>query len=334
MKSRKNPTSILPKVRVGLTVGDPSGIGPAITLKAIAELGDFVEFSVISDAWVLKKAQGLLPVRQAEKLKALNFKLFDLNNVDHRNFSFGKIRAEYGRASVDYLDKALDFIRAKMIDCLVTCPISKEAINLAGIRYSGHTEYFSKQLNCNNAVMMLLNKYLKFSLVTRHIPLKNVALKLDQEGICTVIKITYSALKKLFAMANPRIAVCALNPHASDNGLIGSEEKSIISPALKRIKSSSGISAVLLPADIAIKKALLKEYDCLIALYHDQALIPLKLSGQDSGVNLTLGLPFIRTSALHGTAFDIAANPKAADPDSLIAAIKLAVRCTQNLKKA
>jgi 4-hydroxythreonine-4-phosphate dehydrogenase len=255
-----------------------------------------------------------------------------LNNVSHKNFAFGKLKAEYGRASIEYLDKAMELIRKKQIDCLVTCPISKEAINLAGFRYSGHTEYFTERTQTKNTVMMLLNKQLKFSLVTRHIPLKAVSGAINKDRLYQTIYITHGALKTLFFIKNPRIVVLGLNPHASDNGIIGKEENQLIKPLLNKLKKKIRVLDGPLSSDVAIAKARQKAYDCVIAMYHDQALIPLKLGGVNTGVNLTLGLPFVRTSPLHGTAFDIAGS-NLAKPDSLIEAIKLAIKCTQNLRK-
>ena len=178
--------------------------------------------------------------------------------------------------------------------------------------------------------MMLLNRKLKFSLVTRHIPLKYVPARLDADKIYKTILLTHRSLKELFLIKNPRIGVCGLNPHASDNGLLGAEENKIIKPALMRVAKSIRNIEGPLPADVAVLKAVQKKYDCLIAMYHDQALIPLKLSGAYTGVNLTLGLRFIRTSPLHGTAFDIAGKFNLANPSSLIAAIKLAIKLTKN----
>ncbi len=319
MRLRKNPTSRLCKARVGITLGDPSGIGPGITGKALNKLKGLAEFTVIGDKWVYEKIQ--------------NCRFIDLKNVNRKNFAFGKIRAEYGRASIEYLEKALELLKNKEIDCLVTCPISKEAINLAGFRYSGHTEYFARRTRTKEPVMMLLNKFLKFSLVTRHIPLKIVAQRLNSETIRNTILLTDKSLRKLFLIRNPRIVVCGLNPHASDRGIIGDEEERIIKPALQILRGKLKHIFGPEPADVAIAKAKQKEYDAVIALYHDQALIPLKLLDSSSGVNLTLGLPFIRTSPLHGTAFDIAGT-NLANPSSLIAAIKIAIRCVRNLKRA
>jgi 4-hydroxythreonine-4-phosphate dehydrogenase len=294
------------KVRVGITIGDPAGVGPHITAAAVRKLSGLAEFVVIGD------------IKQS-RIKA------------------GKIRPEYGKASIEYLDQALGLIKSKQIDCLVTCPISKEAINLAGYKYSGHTEYFSARCRVE-PVMMLLNERMKISLVTRHLPLSAVSAALSKKKICATIMLTLKSLEELFGMYKPRLAVCGLNPHASDNGLLGREENSLIKPALKEASRKVKKNALIegpLPADIAIARAANKQYDCLIAMYHDQALIPLKLTGAQSGVNITLGLPFVRTSPLHGTAFDLAAKGfKDAKPDSLIAAIKLAIKCASNLKNA
>jgi len=316
------------KIIVGITMGDPSGIGPAIIHKAMNKIRGSADFVVIGDKWVFDQASGVRP-------QAIGRKFIDLDNVAHKSFKFGKVRAEYGRASVEYLDKAIELIKNKRIDCLVTCPISKEAISLAGFNnFSGHTEYLAQRTNTKYFAMMLLNKKLRFILVTRHIPLKDVPSKLDADKISKTILLAYRSIKELFLIKNPRIAVCGLNPHASDNGLMGEEENRIIKPVLTRLAKKIRNIAGPLAADVAALKAVQKKYDCVIAMYHDQALIPLKLSGNSSGLNLTLGLPFVRTSPLHGTAFDIASKPALADPSSLIEAIKTAVECTLNLKKA
>ncbi len=181
--------------------------------------------------------------------------------------------------------------------------------------------------------MMLLNKYLKFALITRHVALKHVSLNINQEKILQTSIAAYVSLKKLFLIKNPRMVICGLNPHASDNGLLGDEENRIIMPAVKKLREKIKHLEGPLPADIAISKALHKDYDCIIAMYHDQALIPLKLSGFSRSANLTLGLNFIRTSPLHGTAFDIAKYHHLANFDSLLEAIKLAYRCALNQKR-
>lgn len=305
-------------------MGDPAGIGPEIIARAGLIDSRIVSHIVIGDRFVFDNACGRLR-------SSLPFRFMDMGNVSRRSFSFGKVRAAYGKASIEYLDTAIRMLRQGSLDCLVTCPISKEAIHKAGYPFSGHTEYLSARTGRPDAVMMLVNERLKFSLVTRHVPLSQVSRKLERGTICTVLRVTHSALKRFFGIRNPKIIVLGINPHGSDNGVIGSEENSIIGPAIR----ASGVQGVYGPlgADVAIAKAYAGAYDCVLAMYHDQALIPLKLTGDRTGVNLTLGLPFVRTSPLHGTGFDIAGKHKA-DPASLRAAVNLALRCVQNQRKA
>ena len=313
-------------------MGDPSGIGPSIIAKSIEKLKGLAEFIIIGDKWIFNRLPITPACRTGRDYRLPITQFIDLNNVEHKKFSFGRIKAQYGRASIEYLDKALELIKKKEIDCLVTCPISKESINEAGFKFSGHTEFLAKHTHTENFVMMLLNRYLKISLLTRHVSIKQVPSELNKDKIYKTILLTHKSLKELFLIKEPRIVVCGLNPHASDNGLIGKEENRIIKPALEKLRRVINNLAGPLSADVAMAKTKEKEYDCVIAMFHDQALIPLKLSDKDRGTNITLGLPFIRTSPLHGTAFDIARNPALANPASLIEAVKLALRCTLNLK--
>jgi len=294
---------------------------------ALAQLEGLADFVVIGDAHVLRLAGA------NRNLKYPGVRIVDKANILRRVFKFGKISAEYGRASMEYLDIALELIKTKEIDCLVTCPISKESINKAGFHFSGHTEYLSLSTHTKDTVMMLLNSSLKISLVTRHIPVAEVSLKLNKRLVSGVILVTVQSLEKLFSMHKPKVAVCGLNPHASDHGVIGDEEEKVIEPVLKALRRRGLCVHGPFSADVAIAKTNRGEYDAAVAMYHDQALIPLKLAGDYGGVNITLGLPFVRTSPLHGTAFDIAAGGRA-NPASLKEAIKLAVKCTQNLKRA
>lgn len=307
-------------------MGDPSGIGGEIIAKSLARFKDPAELVVIGDKRVFEASL---------KIKATNHKLefIDLNNVPRRGFRFGAVNALYGRASLEYLDKAMEMLKARELDCLVTAPVSKEAISLGACKFKGHTEYLMKETNTKFAVMMLLNDRMRFSLLTRHIPLKDVARSISSFELKKNIMLVYRSLRDLFGIINGRIVVCGLNPHASDNGLLGKEENKLIKPVIKSLKSKVRHLAGPMPADIAVKLAFQGMYDCVVAMYHDQALIPLKLSGAGSGVNITLGLPFVRTSCLHGTAFDIAGR-NIADESSMLAAIKLANKCALNQKKA
>jgi len=330
MSSKNKPTLKSSKIRVALTIGDPSGIGPAIALKALKILKDQADFTVIGDKFVLTKSARIL------KIATLSAKLIDLNNVNEKKFKFGKSNALSGKAALEYLDTALELLKGNKVDCLVTCPISKEAVNLSGVKFSGHTEYLAGKTHSGNLVMMLLNDKLKFSLVTRHIALKKVCAHLTKKELENNILDTIKGLRSLFSIKRPRLVVCGVNPHASDNGVIGTEEQRVIIPVIKSLKKRIRGAAISgpLPADTAISQAAKGKFDCVIAAYHDQALIPLKLTDFDSGVNLTLGLPFVRTSPLHGTAFDIAQKPALANPCSLVSAIKLAIKCTLNQKRA
>lgn len=314
------------KIRCLITMGDPSGIGPEIIVKALSSprVKGLADWTVIGDAFVFSQLSALGFQHSA-------FEFIDLKNVPRKNFKFGKVRAEYGRASWEYLEKALELIKAKKADCLVTCPINKEALKLAGKDYRGHTEYIAEYFGVKDEVMMLFNQKLRVSLVTQHIPLKDVYKSLSKEKIFKVISGTAKGLARLFGINHPKIAVCGLNPHASDNGAIGEEEKHIIIPAIKKAKDKGILVSGPYPADTLFLKA--EEFDCIIAMYHDQGLIPLKLTGFKDAVNITLGLPFARTSPAHGTAFDIAGK-NTASAASLIQAIKTALQCAQNLRKA
>ncbi|MGD0335762.1 MAG: 4-hydroxythreonine-4-phosphate dehydrogenase PdxA [Candidatus Omnitrophota bacterium] len=320
MKPRKNHISKYTKIRLGITIGDPAGIGPIITKKAVDRLNGLADFLVIGDSSVLG---GMKSCR-----------LLDLGRIKKGKVRRGVVAAEYGAASLAYLDKAVELLKEKEIDCLVTAPVSKEAVNKAGFKFYGHTEYLAHKFGVKHYVMMLLNNYLKFSLLTRHLPLKDVSSRLNREVLRETILLTYDALRKMFLIEKPRLAICGLNPHASDNGVIGREENDIIKPLAAVLRKSIPYLEGPLSSDIAIARGFRGYYHCLVTMYHDQALIPLKLTEQFGGVNLTLGLPFVRTSPLHGTAFDIARRPSLANPTSMLEAIKTAVQCTLNLKNA
>lgn len=315
-------------IRCAITTGDPSGIGPETVVKALnsRQLRGAAEFTVITDRCVLNK------YRSVEALKRRNISFLYMNNVPRKGFRFGRVRAEYGRAALEYLDKAIGLLKNKEIDCLVTAPMNKEAVNLAGYKFSGHTEYIARAFKAKDARMMLFNKRLRVALVTQHIPLKEAVKKIHSQDIFKTIVICAKGLKSLFGLKGPQIAVCGLNPHASDNGTIGNEEKEIILPAVKKALRLGIAAYGPYPADTIFNKALSGAWDCVICMYHDQGMIPLKLTGFRDAVNLTLGLPFIRTSPGHGTAFDIAGENKA-DPSSFIQAVKTAIQCARNLKR-
>jgi 4-hydroxythreonine-4-phosphate dehydrogenase len=322
---------------VAVTIGDPAGIGPEVALKAL-------------NSRELRRVNILLighrePLQKAAKICGLKLKIpdapeeFDTRTLPHVSLltpeklrfpgriSPGKPTREGAILSFEYLRLAMILALEKKVSAITTMPISKLSFSLAGLPQGGHTEILQNETGSANLTMMLGAGNLKISLATTHIPLSAVPSSLRVESLKNTIRATDRALRQLFGVRNPRIAVCALNPHAGEEGLFGEEEKAIISPALKSLKRDN-LNCSLLPADVAIQKTAEGLFDAVVALYHDQALIPLKALYPGRGYNLTLGLPFIRTSPLHGTAFDIAGTGKA-DERSTIDAITLAASLSE-----
>ena len=321
--------SHLGKKPVVITGGDPSGIGPEIILKSLTGKKLSKKFTpvVIGDYEVFRKNAKILKLDISKFIGQTNF--VGLKNVALKNFRFGAINKSYGRAAMEYISCGLSIVKKIKGSSLVTAPISKEAINRAGFKFAGHTEFLSHATKEKNVTMMLLGDTLRVSLVTRHTPLKDVAKNLTKDKIIKTVQNTHYALKKLFRIQNPRIGVCALNPHAGEGGLLGKEEKTVIAPALNRLRKKIKLIQGPSPADTLFYKGYKGRVDAIVCMYHDQGLIPLKMVAFDKGVNLTIGLSFIRTSPDHGTGFDIAGKGKA-NPASMIEAIKLATRLSQH----
>ncbi|MDD5618522.1 MAG: 4-hydroxythreonine-4-phosphate dehydrogenase PdxA, partial [Candidatus Omnitrophica bacterium] len=259
------------------------------------------------------------------------FNLVNLDIIKEKEFRIGVMSERFGFASLSYLKKAIEFLKQGKINCLVTAPVSKEAISLNKIKFCGHTEFLAEEFGVKKFVMMFVSQKLKLSLVTRHIALKDAADKINKENIFDVISLTYKSLKYHFGINRPRIAVSALNPHGKETG---KEEEKIIIPAINKFVSVYKTDKICgpLPADTIFNHDLHKKFDAVICMYHDQGLIPFKMMSFSKGVNLTIGLPFIRTSPVHGTAFDIAGKHKA-DYGSMLEAIKLAYTLTRNKLK-
>lgn len=300
-------------------MGDPSGIGPEVVLKALAspKVKGLADFLIIGDRSVLEHTA-------RDTRSRLFARILDMANVPKKGFAYGKPGPSSGRAPIRYLDMALELLANDEADALVTAPINKSAIKNALLpNFQGHTEYLAETAGAKKVAMMFVGKDLKVVPVTRHVPLKRVPSILNSEEIFDTIVLTRKYLKEYFMIKAPRIAVCGLNPHAGEKGAFGDEEKRIIAPAIK--KASKNFKAITgpIPSDAAFYDALNGKYDAVIAMYHDQALVPFKMLYFDTGVNLTLGLPFVRTSPDHGTAYNIAGKG-IADPTSMIEAIKLA----------
>ena len=236
-----------------------------------------------------------------------------------------------GVLAVAALNKSVDLVKNKTVQAIVTAPISKTHVQKAGFQFPGHTEFFCHAFKVKKFAMMLYHDRLKVVLCTIHVPLKKVFKLLNEDLVIEKLKLLSAELITKFKISEPRIAVCGLNPHAGENGLMGTEEQKIILPAIKKFKRTKlGRSVVIdgpVPSDTVFYNALKGGYDAVLCQYHDQALIPLKTTGFELGVNLTLGLPFVRTSPDHGTAFDIAGQG-IADENSMLMALREAVFLT------
>ncbi len=291
------PTSKSRSRTIAITVGDPAGIGPEIVRKSLAKksIQQLARFIVIGD------------------------------NKKKSSFKIGKVSREAGAASLHYIDLAIDLIKRKQADAIVTAPVCKEAIGLTHKNFHGHTEYLAAQFNVKQVDMMFVTPRLKTVIVTRHVPVSQISRHLNSRNILHTITLTHASLKKYFHCKNPRIGICGLNPHAGEGGTIGTDELSTIIPAMKQA-SSKGIRVFgPLAADTLFISKNREKFDAIVAMYHDQGLIPIKTLYYPKLVNLTIGLPFIRTSPAHGTAFDIAGQNKA-DETSMCEAIRLAAQ--------
>ena len=317
---------------IGITMGDPCGIGPEVILKALSsqEVSAEADFVIIGCEKVLREVNGNPGTTKRLQLLRLDnsslnadsgvtniINLLDLDNVSVQDAPFHKPLPNSGRASVEYILKGIDLAMEGKIDALVTAPISKEAVKMAGFEFAGHTELLKEKTAAENVVMLMVGKGLRVSFVTTHLAVKDVFRFINQESVFSTIKTTATGLKMFFGIANPRIAVC-------DGDRFGNEERKIIIPAIKHAQEMGMDCLGPLSSDTVFNKALNGEFDVVVAQFHDQGTIPIKMHAFDSGVNITLGIPIIRTSPTHGTAFDIAGKD-IANPGSMIEAIKTAI---------
>ncbi|MFH2011602.1 MAG: 4-hydroxythreonine-4-phosphate dehydrogenase PdxA [Pseudomonadota bacterium] len=319
---------------IGITMGDPAGVGPEIIVKALSDpqIFQICKPLVLGDRRIIGNAVQMLGLEievntitniRNERYQAGYINVYNLSDLEADSVVWGRPEERFGKAVVDYIKVGAKLALNGGIDAITTAPINKEVINRAGYNYAGHTELFAELTNAKEYVMMLAGEKLRVALVTTHCRLKDVADLLNTQRIFTILEVTNYSLKKYFAIPNPRIAVASLNPHGGEGGIFGDEEERIIIPAINKAKNI-GIDAVgTLPPDTLFYYAARGEYDAVVCMYHDQGLIPLKLLNFQDAVNITLGLPVIRTSVDHGTAYDIAGTGRANDI-SLKNAIRLA----------
>jgi 4-hydroxythreonine-4-phosphate dehydrogenase len=338
MKSETLPT-------VAITTGDPAGIGPEVVLKALAdrELLSTARWVVIGDAAILNmvgKQIGLRPPdcivqdgRSAQwpaGSRTAQVCLLDGHQLEPSQFTVGKLSAACGSAALEYVRTATQLCLDGQADAMVTAPLNKEAVSLTGQSFTGHTEFIADLSKAAESRMLLVNDYLRVIHVSTHRSLRS-ACELDTPRILRTIQLGNEALQSL-GFAQPRIAVCGLNPHAGENGLFGSEDLELIVPAIQAAQDMGLICEGPFPADTIFIQAVRGAYDLVVAMYHDQGHVPMKLLDFEHTINVSLGLPIIRTSVDHGTAFDIAGKNQA-DPSSLKAAMKLAITMSLNRLK-
>jgi 4-hydroxythreonine-4-phosphate dehydrogenase len=322
-----------------LTQGDPAGIGPELTLRAWLqrEEGALPPFAVVGDPEHLKRvAQSYgwdVPIVSTEPSQAYSAFPQALPVIPLTSAVFarpGEPDPAYAQSVIESIETAVRLVRSGTASALVTNPIAKHVLYKAGFRHPGHTEFLAALASENGSdvhhpVMMLWSEQLAVVPVTVHIPLSAVPSALTTDLIVLTGRIVAREMRERFGVPNPRLALAGLNPHAGENGAMGSEDRTIISPAIEILRLDGIEATGPLPADTMFHARARSRYDAALAMYHDQALIPIKTIAFDEAVNVTLGLPFVRTSPDHGTAFDIAGKGLAR-PDSLIAAIRLAAR--------
>ncbi|KGU70764.1 4-hydroxythreonine-4-phosphate dehydrogenase PdxA [Burkholderia pseudomallei] len=323
-------------LRIAITTGEPAGVGPELTARALADAATRwpdARFTVLGDA-------GLIAARAAAvgldwtRMTAAGGGAHVANAhvaVAHRALAApaeaGKLNPANGRYVLDLLDAAIDGALAGEYDAIVTAPLQKSTINDAGVPFTGHTEYLAERTRTPHVVMMLAGtgeRPLRVALATTHLPLRDVSAALTIDGLADTLSIIDRDLRGSFGLAAPRILVTGLNPHAGEHGYLGREEIDVIEPALERARAAGIDARGPYPADTLFQPRYLEHADCVLAMFHDQGLPVLKYATFGEGINVTLGLPIIRTSVDHGTALDLAGTGRA-DPGSLVAAIDTAV---------
>ncbi|RXH11895.1 4-hydroxythreonine-4-phosphate dehydrogenase PdxA [Bradyrhizobium guangzhouense] len=331
-----------PATPLALTLGEPAGIGPDITIAAWLrrrELGLPAFYLRGDEAFIARRAKALgkalgadikiASVSPSETEAAFADALPVVATSERATAEPGKPDASSAPAALASIREAVADVRAGHASAIVTNPIAKSVLYRAGFRHPGHTEFLAELAEADGRVpqpvMMLWSPRLAVVPVTIHVSLRDALTQLTSDLIVSTVRIVAGELKSRFSIAQPRIAVSGLNPHAGEDGSLGHEEQTVIAPALKALRNDGIDARGPLPADTMFHEAARNTYDCAVCMYHDQALIPIKTVAFDDAVNVTLGLPFIRTSPDHGTAFDIAGSGKA-NPASLIAALKLASR--------
>ncbi|MDN6146194.1 MAG: 4-hydroxythreonine-4-phosphate dehydrogenase PdxA [Tetragenococcus koreensis] len=322
---------------IGITMGDFAGIGPEISLKAV-EQDDYKNNTVIFGSKsiieyyinVLKIKTNLNVINDIKDFKADSINLFNVVDIDFNESMIGKVSSSAGDAAYKYIEKAIEFSLKGDIGPVVTAPLNKEALHKGGHNFDGHTEIFAYLTNTEKYTMMLWSEKLSVVHVSTHVPLRKACDLATKERVMECVDLAEDAMKKL-GVEEPKVAVAGLNPHSGETGLFGNEEINEVEPAVKeKLEEGKNVSGPV-PPDTVFLKATQGKFDIVVAMYHDQGHIPMKLMAFDKGVNVTLGLPIIRTSVDHGTAFDIAGQGIASDV-SMISAMELGFRFGKHME--
>jgi 4-hydroxythreonine-4-phosphate dehydrogenase len=328
------------KTVVGISIGDLNGIGPEVVLKSLYDKRILEQITPIIYATTRvisyhKKACKLNDLQTEKIIDAKQAKARRVNVLESWdedvNIELGKPSAEIGKFAFKSLEKATTDLSQNKIDVLITAPINKKTIQEAGFKFPGHTEYLADLSGSNQELMIMVSESLKVGLVTGHVPVNEVSANITEQKIIEKLSVLNQSLIKDFGVIRPKIAVLGLNPHAGDNGAIGKEETEIISPAVNKAKEKGILAFGPYPADGFFGSANSRNFDAVLAMYHDQGLAPFKALTFDTGVNYTAGLPIVRTSPDHGTAYEIAGKGIASE-NSFRNAIYLAVDVYQNRK--
>ena len=311
--------------RIAISIGDPAGIGPEIALKALQDnsVASLAQWLLVADLSALNAAADICSIDPS----TLPFTLVETNSLPASHVvAFGRLSADYGLAAIAYVRRAVELCMSGEADAMVTAPLNKEAVTLSGRPFSGHTEFIAELTGAPEPRMLLYSEKLATVHVSTHIPLEQ-ACHPDRARIVHTIQLGNHALLWMLRRA-PRIAVCGLNPHAGEHGIFGRQDLDVIAPAIAEARAQGIDCSGPHSPDTIFVRALRGEFDLIVAMYHDQGHIPMKLLDFEGGVNVSLGLPIIRTSVDHGTAFDIAGR-NLADATNMKAAMRLAVRMAE-----
>ena len=321
---------------VAVTMGDPAGVGAEVVVKAFDAVREYARPVVVGDASVMADAVRIcgsdLEVRAVDSVEAGlevedGIPVLDLDNVE--DIEYGVVREDYGRASLAYVETAIDLAIEGAVDAIATAPINKQATRLAGAEHAGHTGLLAARTGVEDYSMMLVEEPLRVTHVSTHVPLREACDLVTTESVGSIIDVTHGALRDL-GIEEPSIGVAGLNPHASDGGLMGTEDDAEIRPAVEAARERGLDVHGPESPDTVYVRAASGEFDCVVSMYHDQGHIPIKMlgfgsDGAVSGVNVTIGLPIVRTSVDHGTAFDIAGEGVASET-SMVDAVRIASR--------